>query len=115
MGAAILRDVRPRAAVLLRTAMGDLALDRGRAACSVWQTGALAFPNAGELVYKSAPGKRLSAVGGLSLMDWRRAASLSIMQVVRRSESATQGLVAFVSLSLAGRNRFSLNLHTHLL
>lgn len=59
MGAAVLRDLRARAAVLLRAAMGDLAFDRSRAARSFWQTGALAFPNAGELVHQSAARERL--------------------------------------------------------
>ena len=102
MGAAVLRDLRARAAVLLCAAMGDLALDRSRAARSFWQTGSLAFPNPGELVHAPATGKWLSAVGGLSLMDWRRAAAVSIVQMVRRRESATKGLVAVV-LVIRGR------------
>src|ERR1041385_2692594 len=98
MGAPVLRDVRAGAAVLLRTAMGDLAPDRRRAACSFWQTGALAFPNTRELVYKSAARKWLFVVGSLSLVDWRRAGALSIVQMVRRRESAAARLVVVVSL-----------------
>src|SRR5437763_10632691 len=102
MGASVLCDVRSRAALLLRAAMGDLALDRSRAACGFWQTGALAFPNTAELVYEPAARKRLSVVGSLSLMDRRRAAVVSIVQMVRGRELAATRLVAVVSLIRGG-------------
>src|SRR5688500_18173386 len=73
--------------------------------------GRVAVGVAGHKIFSStAGGNRLSTLGGLSHLDYRSAAVISAVQVVRRSKSAPSRLVAFVSVTFSFQFRIGNNM-----
>src|SRR5712672_2501151 len=76
------------------------AHDRSGAASDLWQARALAIPNADRLVHASSGRQRIQSDCCLSQLDWRRAASVSVVQVVCRRQSTAARLVAFLFMRM---------------
>src|SRR5438132_5835900 len=80
------------------------AHDRDRAAPDLRQARALAVPNAGRVVYKSAAGEWVQSRGGLCVVDRWSTVALSVVQMVRRCEGAAKRLVAVLLVRKSNDN-----------